>query len=601
MSLIQKIQAKLKDKYTIGLLALLVFTVLYHLPYFNRFAPMTEGWFHTYSAAMSEGKVPYRDFYFFITPLYLYIYGAIISLFGGAFIVFRIYGIVERVFLNAVLYSILTKYFKPFTAAFACAAAFLIYSNHNIDIVYSYYQTSLFASLGAISMLAVCNPLDNSKKQLAMLCATGILAGISLLIKQTTGIFTLACIISYLFLYLFKPAPKRILGVLCAVLLPVFVICAWQCFIIYKDGAWDAFIAQIFTNGFQSKGSVYSILTNFYKLSFSFHKLLSFLLACAFWFILKANSNKPCAKISVGATILYGIIIMGLCVVLMASNLILVKLCLIQWIFYLSFFCGLYYAFTAFKRALSAKEGFFLLMSGASFAIMYSSGLSSVVDEWSCLAGGAFFIALMLDTPTFANRAKNLFIISFLSIMSVFLIIHRYKEPYEWWGDKESSITRATATVNAPAFKGLKMDPVLAERYTEIISLIHQNIKTDKDKIYISQNISGLYYASGTKPFTFAYTDYFDVCSDTCARTNAAAIKTEKPKVIIYMDFPEYTWQLHERFFRNNLPSGQREIKKVIEEISPDYQLIKTYNESKSFLDDFTLYIWVKKPSLGKA
>ena len=67
------------------------------------------------------------------------------------------------------------------------------------------------------------------------------------------------------------------------------------------------------------------------------------------------------------------------------------------------------------------------------------------------------------------------------------------------------------------------------------------------------------------------------------------------------MDFPEYTWQLHERFFRNNLPSGQREIKKVIEEISPDYQLIKTYNESKSFLDDFTLYIWVKKPSLGKA
>lgn len=598
MSLKTKIKKLLSDRVLAGFLLLTLFTLLYHW-YFNRFAPITEGWFNTYAAAMQNGKVPYKDFYFFITPLYLYIYLGIMTLFGGAFIVQRIYGIGERIAINGLMYFTLARFFKPATAVFACIVGFCIYANHNIDIIYSYYQTSFLVSLTAIALLAHFNPADINRRQLLLLVAAGVAAATAFLIKQTMGVFIIAVILSYLFLILLKQNPKKIPLCFAAVLAPVAVLTAAQIFYIYSTGALAPFIEQVFKRGFTSKGSVFSILTNFYKQSFNVAEVLIFASLLAGGYLLKKFKNKPAPPLASVKDKIYVLIAATLFAVITAIllkvGIVPVKRFIIQSIFYLSFFGGFYYAALALRRKLSAREGFYLLMCGTSFGIMYAQGLSSVVDEWGSLVGGAFFTALFIDSETWANKIKNIFLVTFLSVFVLSMMHLRYSEPYEWWGDKEDAAITANTQVNIPAYKGLKMSQLSAQRYEGLISLIRQNIKTPQDKIYISQNISGLYYASGTLPFTFAYTDYFDVCNDDCARTNAAQIKEAMPKMIVFMDFPEYTWELHERLFRNSKPSGQREIKRVVEEISPYYNLVKVYNENKSQLDDFIIYVWVKK------
>lgn len=605
MSFIEKVKAKLKTKYTLGLLALLSLTALYHLPYFNRFAPITEGWFHTYSDAVLDGKVPYRDFYFFITPLYLYFFAVLIKFFGGNFIFFRIYGIFERIFLNAVLYSILTKYFKPFIAAFACFVAFILYSNHNADIIYSYYQTATLFALLTILSLSHYKLSDSFNKRALVLISAGIFAALAFLTKQTAGVFTFAFMLSYLFLLLIRQRPSAIPFAFAYTLLPALSVIAIFAAFLYRNQALSACVEQIFTGGMASKGSIIKILTGFYQSTFTVAQVLLFIALLAVWSFLKYMPKTVEIKLHPTKEKIYLPLFAAVCALIFSclcyANVFLVKIILVHYIFYTSFLIGLWYAAAALRRKLNGRESFYLLFSGASFALMYAHGLSGTMEDHSGLIGGSFLISLMLSTKIQFNKAKNAAVIIFFCIFSIFSIAQRYSRPYEWWGDKQDSVSSASATVNIPVYKNIKMSPLTAQRYTEINALIRQNINSPEDKIYISQHLTGLYYTAGADPFTFAYTDYFDVCSDACARANAEAIKREKPKMIIYMDFPNYIWEEHERLFRKGRPSGQREIRQTIFDMAPEYNLIKTYNEDKSFLDDFTLYIWLKKTSLEKS
>lgn len=603
MIFIQKILTKLKDKYT-WLLALLALTALYHLPYFNRFAPITEGWFHTYASAVAEGKVPYRDFYFFITPLYLYFFVGFIKVFGGGFIVARIYGIFERVFLTATLYTILTKYFKPLIVAFACFSAFILYSNHNADIIYSYYQTATLFSLFSVLFLSRYKLSDPFKKRLLVLIAAGIFAALSFLTKQNTGVFTFTLIVSYLFLFLIRQKPAAIPFAFAYALLPALSIIAIAAAFLYRYQALAPCIEQIFAGGIASKGSLLKVLTGFYKTTFTVAQVLLFTALISLWFFLKHMPKAIEIKLHPVREKLYLPFFAASCALISASvcyaNLFLVKIVLIHFIFYTSFLIGLWYAAAALRRKLSGRESFYLLLCGAAFALMYSHGLSGTMEDHSGLLGGSFLICLMLTTKIQFNKAKNAALIIFFCVFSLFSIVERYTHPYEWWGDKQDAVSMAVAAVPMPVYKNIKMSSVTAYRYMEINSLIKRNLTSPEDKIYISQHLTGLYYVAGKIPFTFAYADYFDVCSDTCARLNAEAIQKEKPKMIIYMDFPGYIWEEHEKLFRNGHPSGQREIRQTIFNMASGYRLIKTYNEDKSVLDDFTLYIWVRKTPSGK-
>ncbi len=601
MIFIQKILTKLKEKHTLGLLALLFLTALYHLPYFNRFAPITEGWFHTYASAVADGKVPYRDFYFFISPLYLYFFVGLIKVFGGAFIVARIYGIFERVFLTATLYSILTRYFKPLIAAFACFSAFILYSNHNADIIYSYYQTATLFALFAVLFLSRYKLSDPFKTRASVLIAAGIFAALAFLTKQNTGVFTFVLILSYLFLFLIRQRPAAIPFAFAYTLLPALSIIAIAAAFLYRNQALAPCIEQIFAGGIASKGSLLKVLTGFYKTTFTVNQVLLYASLFAFWFFLKYMPKKVEIKLHPLREKLYLPLFALVCAILSASicyaNLLLVKIVLIHFIFYTSFLIGLWYAVTALRRKLNGRENFYLLLGGASFALMYSHGLSGTMEDHSGLLGGSFLICLMLTTKIQFNKAKNAALIIFFCVFSIFSIAERYNHPYEWWGDKQEPVSMALATVPMPVYKHIKMSSATAYRYMEINTLIKRNITSPEDKIYISQHLSGMYYVEGLKPFTFAYTDYFDVCNDTCARKNAEAIKREKPKMIIYMEFHPSIWEEHEKLFRNGHPSGQRDIRQTIFNMASEYRLIKIYNEDKSFLDDFTLYIWLRKTS----
>src|SRR5262249_52748544 len=53
-----------------GLFAVWLPLLAYNLLFFNRYLPLTEGWFSLYARLIRDGQTPYRDFCLFLPPLY---------------------------------------------------------------------------------------------------------------------------------------------------------------------------------------------------------------------------------------------------------------------------------------------------------------------------------------------------------------------------------------------------------------------------------------------------------------------------------------------------------------------------------------------------
>ena len=53
------------------MVALALFTVFYNFLWFNKAFSLSEGWSKVYVELIDSGKVPYKDFYYFLPPLNL--------------------------------------------------------------------------------------------------------------------------------------------------------------------------------------------------------------------------------------------------------------------------------------------------------------------------------------------------------------------------------------------------------------------------------------------------------------------------------------------------------------------------------------------------
>jgi hypothetical protein len=108
----------------------------------DRFIPIQEGWMQYYSLLTQRGLLPYKDFYYFTQPIPLFIV-QIISKFSDGYMLYRYYGMVERLILALALYYLISKHFSPIATFIGVITSVFLYQSFYIDIFYTYYQTTL--------------------------------------------------------------------------------------------------------------------------------------------------------------------------------------------------------------------------------------------------------------------------------------------------------------------------------------------------------------------------------------------------------------------------------------------------------------------------
>lgn len=85
-----------KQKNILGYLIIIAVELFFSSNYFFNTFPQSEGWFVNYIELIMAGKMPYRDFYYYLPPLNLLIDYAFWKLSFGFLIIFRVWYLIER-------------------------------------------------------------------------------------------------------------------------------------------------------------------------------------------------------------------------------------------------------------------------------------------------------------------------------------------------------------------------------------------------------------------------------------------------------------------------------------------------------------------------
>ena len=198
-----KIQKWSKKEFWLCGLLMCMGVLAFHAFYFNSVLPVSEGWGIYYVELLKRGQIPYRDFYYYLPPLNLLIDWLFWSLSFGNMLVFRGWYLLQRIFMVALLYKLLTKWFPPRYAWLACLTGACLGAASEYDLVGDYNQTQslLIIVLSYVIVLFLEKDADSHKKGFAKykyIFVAGVLLSIMLLLKQSLGLA--AAIVCFLFL-----------------------------------------------------------------------------------------------------------------------------------------------------------------------------------------------------------------------------------------------------------------------------------------------------------------------------------------------------------------------------------------------------------------
>ena len=116
----------------------------------DRYLPIMENWFSSYGQLMHDGKLPYRDFYFFTQPLSLLISWAVYGI-NDKMIYLRYFGFLERVCLTGALYFLISRRFSPVASFWATVLPMLFFLAYCSEAFFTYLVTCcLFFTLSLI-------------------------------------------------------------------------------------------------------------------------------------------------------------------------------------------------------------------------------------------------------------------------------------------------------------------------------------------------------------------------------------------------------------------------------------------------------------------
>ena len=207
--------------------------------FIQQLSNLDEIWIYNFGRCIINGLLPYKDFSIIITPLFAYISAAFLRLFGDEMIVLRFAEVIQTALILFMVYKILErlKVNKGISLLFSLG----LYNLYSSVFCYDYNWAVLLLSLVVIYIeLGQEKTLQfNLKKDLAI----GIVAGISILLKQTSGAVLATAVIMYkTFEIRDKKSAKEFLNIaltrLLGVLIPVLLFAIY----LTANDIWTEFI-----------------------------------------------------------------------------------------------------------------------------------------------------------------------------------------------------------------------------------------------------------------------------------------------------------------------------------------------------------------------
>jgi hypothetical protein len=567
----------------------------------DRFIPIQEGWMQYYSLLTRKGMLPYKDFFYFTQPIPLFIV-QFLSKLGDGYMIYRFYGMIERILLILALYYLISKHFSPTATFIAVTTSAFLYQSFSIDIFYTYYQTTL---LFFICSLICLERRSGSHYQYLYDFVAGIFASLSFFTKQSNGLFA-SCVLLFIVIYFSNRIYllRRLFYFLFGWTIPAITILAW----LVKNNIYKQYISQVF-GGISSKGSSLGILFSFWVRNSSLYYLLIFIvISLVLYFLYKykiykvsvdTNSSIQPPEFSYISLLVFPLFIfLGL---QMPPDSYLSKqvdssgyFYQLFWLYFPFFILTVISLYILTKWIIKKPNSYLQPMVGlifASFAWTYSAGLSDQLELYANLLGTAFVLGILYDRVHIKWKYYRVSLISLSCLVLFICAVHRNRINYSWWGWTEFGHSENVSSI-IPEFSSFNLSYKTVGIYDRIYLDILNNT-TLKDFVYTYPFMTIFNYITGRLQPTFSPVHYLDVCPDNIAISDAELLRKNPPKIIVFMRMPQLDYQWHEEVFRKGQPSGQRAIDAAISEIVQKYHYV-TIDALISPGWGWPLYVWIR-------
>lgn len=595
-------------------------TLIYNLCFFNRYFPISEGWYTSLGTLLNQGQVLYRDIPWVFPPIYPYFISTFMAIFGSNFILLRILGVGIMIGIMLSVFYILNHFFDDKVSAIGTLAILPLYTSEPIFIAYDYYPFYILLALwSCVCFLKAMRRffIKDYSRYFLWMFAAGILASLAIFTRQNSGFFTMVFPFFAWMLIVWKrfgikSVVRAAFPYLIAILGVTFVVG----FLLYLAGALIPFIHNSILDVAEAKGGVQGALLNWiFRLSWKRAVRYAFLTGIFGllmpWYVLEGKKSLKSyflrhsftRKIKVSfrnyMPCLYrhlhnkSYLLLFSATLISMSGFFLLQLKPFKPLFRIEGLNALSVGFTLaviilllvalfnqrvqkiFFSRVHINTSALLVVLSFSFGLIWGVGTSAGVTPGAAFLSLSFFFAYLLKNAKF----ESLFFwgFFFILIMSPYFYFSQQKAqlPYSWWGLSSAPIRLAVFQPNFPSFRGIYTsveNKYLLEKVTSLI----QEYSSPEESIMLYPQIPIFYFLANRKPATHTLVQWFDVSLPSWIEADIERLKNNLPAVFVLDDFSEYIYQGHEQLFNNAQPCAQRKMYQAIKQIisTHSYKLV---------------------------
>ncbi len=519
-------------------LAVLLTLGAFNLVTFNRYFPLSEGWWETYGYLYNSGLRPYRDFDLAFTPLFTLVNAGLLRLFGDSFFALRLFGV--AVFLAAVLVLelLLERFFSAKTAAVAVTVAttFVISEPQFIAKDYHLYQLLLVALSLLLHVELAGNGRLTARRRLAGTVLLGMSVSLVFFLKQNVGGLLLVAIPAAIALVERERPIARVtafgLGAALAVLLmlPIVSPSDWRQLLLANDakGSLGTVLGRVWRNELNrdaltlalKMGAVYALA----RYAFASPRG---------WSGVWSDSVEALRRTPVVRRVAFFAL-----VVLVAVSGHRIRHTLMPWMLPATLALLGIAVFRVARDTLGgAREAAprMAAMVLPALALAYANTTTAAFDfngmhVLVALAIGWILAAFEAWTPP---RYWAVAALAFLVVVPEILAA-KLKVPYAWWGHKQGSVFAAVEKSDYPELRGMYVTPLYRDALNTIKRSVDTYSRSRSDVFFY--NLPVFYWFHRKLPPHRTVVQWFDVVSSRQLEADLRALREEPPRLVVALE-----------------------------------------------------------------
>jgi hypothetical protein len=504
----------------------------------NKNFPITEGWWETYSYAISQGFKPYVDFSIKFPPLYIYYINFLTEFFSFDFYKLRVLSIFVNLIGVVGLYYWLTKITSAIPAAFGTIFAVGLVMANPVYFSKDYHTLVMIViSLALISLPTKKLISDKTLELFVRVTLSGLFCGLILLSKQNIGIFFTFGVflfwLSFNFVYFKNTLSAKFFISVSSFILGFFIPILFTFYFIGFD--W----LNIFYSN-DSKGDPFTVLTRFiFNKELLKLEMKAFLLVFFVFFILL---NKPN---------FFDSLFKKICKYFFISNKLWLLVPIAIFFIFFRYYLYIFALAWPILRLLPLKDKFWkrpdFLLIFPLYMLAYCGTQTAGYNDVSL----EFSIALMFSDITkyfylntnskYQDNKSHLFILIFV-IFILSVAVKFFGPSYNWWGLKTGGLRTDQFPLPFSELQHLSADKKTYQMFDAIFK-VKSDLKS-QDEIFSYPSIP-LAYLLLKRNFVGTPVLWFDVSSESDATYTVSELNKKKPKYIFWLKPPKAVYEGH--------------------------------------------------------